>query len=183
MPSRRLNATAASLLGFLHEGPMTGWDLVVLAERRIGDFWSLTRSQVYRELAAMAEEGLIVAGETGPRERRPFSLTDAGRAAFQQWAVGDAPQETIRFPLLLMIGFGRHVPPDVLIRNVRAHRAVHAARLAAYEQARADIVASADEYGVATLDFGRHYERAVLAWFDDLPESVRGGEPWEPPTG
>lgn len=179
MPGRRLNATAASLLGFLHEGPMTGWDLVVLAEQRIGDFWSLTRSQVYRELTAMADAGLIAAGEVGPRDRRPFSLTDAGRAAFQEWAGADAPDETIRFPLLLMIGFGRHVPADVLVRNVRAHRAVHAARLASYEEARAHLAGEADEYGVATLDFGRHYERAVLDWFDTLPETIRGSEPWE----
>lgn len=26
-----LNATAASLFGFLHEGPVTGWELVALA--------------------------------------------------------------------------------------------------------------------------------------------------------
>lgn len=46
---RPLNSTAASLLGFLHEGPMSGWDLVNLAQERIGDFWTITQSQVYRE--------------------------------------------------------------------------------------------------------------------------------------
>ncbi len=52
-----LNATAASLLGFLHEGPKTGWDLVATAQDRIGKFWSVTTSQVYRELAAMEAAG------------------------------------------------------------------------------------------------------------------------------
>ena len=42
----RVNPTAASLLGFLHDGPMSGWDLVNRAQERIGEFWSLTRSQV-----------------------------------------------------------------------------------------------------------------------------------------
>ncbi|MDP9416674.1 MAG: PadR family transcriptional regulator [Actinomycetota bacterium] len=156
---------------------MTGWDLVATAEERIGDFWSLTRSQVYRELTAMAEAGLIAAGDRGPRERRPYSLTPAGAAAFQRWARRDPAPETIRFPLLLMIGFGRHVPPEVLVRNVRAHRAVHAARLASYERACED-GAGIDVHGRATLDFGLHYERAVLAWFDALPEPVRGPDPW-----
>src|SRR6266699_2831959 len=82
MPERPLNATAASLLGFLHQGPLTGWDLVQTAEREIGDFWSLTRSQVYRELAAMAEAGRVEAGERGPRDRRPYGLTEAGGPAF-----------------------------------------------------------------------------------------------------
>ena len=66
VPTRPLNATAASLLGFLHEGPMTGWDLVERAQERIGDFWTVTRSQVYRELAAMASDALI---ERGPERR------------------------------------------------------------------------------------------------------------------
>ena len=87
MTARPLNATAASLLGFLHEGPKTGWDLVATAQDRIGKFWSLTTSQVYRELAAMETAGLIVAGEKGPRDRKPYSLTDAGRRAFADWIV------------------------------------------------------------------------------------------------
>ena len=81
----RLNATAASLLGFLVDGPKSGWDLVATAQRRIGDFWSLTQSQVYRELTAMAEAGLVEPGERGSRERRPYEITDAGRAAFAEW--------------------------------------------------------------------------------------------------
>jgi len=35
---------------------MTGWDLVAVAQQRIGNFWTLTQSQVYRELTAMARE-------------------------------------------------------------------------------------------------------------------------------
>ena len=41
----------------LHDGPMTGYELAATAQRVIGDFWSLTQSQVYRELAWMAEAG------------------------------------------------------------------------------------------------------------------------------
>ena len=48
-----LNPTAASLLGFLHQGPMTGWDLAQTVEATIGDFWNVTRSQVYRELRTL----------------------------------------------------------------------------------------------------------------------------------
>src|SRR4051795_585336 len=114
MPSRPLNATAASLLGFLHEGPMSGWDLVATAQSRIGDFWSLTQSQVYRELAAMAADGLVEAHERGRRDRRPYAITDAGRSAFAAWADREPEPEAIRFPLLLTIMFGRHLPPGRL---------------------------------------------------------------------
>ena len=74
---RELNATAAALLGLLHRGPMTGWDLVTTAQERIGNFWTLTQSQVYRELARMTEIGLVTVGEPGPRDRKPYTITSA----------------------------------------------------------------------------------------------------------
>jgi DNA-binding PadR family transcriptional regulator len=178
--SRPLNATAASLLGFLHEGPMTGWDLVVAAQEQIGDFWSLTQSQVYRELSAMARDGLVAAGERGRRDRQPYELTDAGRAAFAEWAAREPAHETIRFPLLLTVLFGRHVQPDRLADYLAAHRKTHAERLAGYERKRAELPAEAAEvepHAVATLEFGLAYERAVLAWFDSLPEAISGHPP------
>jgi DNA-binding PadR family transcriptional regulator len=166
---RPLNATAASLLGFLHEGPMSGWDLVATAEERIGDFWSLTRSQVYRELAAMAKAGLVSAGKAGPRERRPYELTAAGRQAFRAWLEAEPGQEQIRYPLLIKLSFGRHLRPGDLERFVSAHRAMHAARLAAYRQRLPELRDQADAYAVVVHEFGIRYEEAVLAWFDDLP--------------
>jgi DNA-binding PadR family transcriptional regulator len=174
---RRLNATAASLLGFLHWGPMSGWDLAATAEHVIGDFWSLTRSQVYRELAWMAEAGLIQKGERGSRERQPYVLTDAGRATFRAWTSEEPGPEAIRFPLLLAISFGRHIPPERLASFVRSHRAAHARRLAEYEAHLADADGEGrDVYRGATLAFGIAYERAVLQWFDALPAEITDAE-------
>jgi len=180
MTTRPLNATAASLLGFLHDGPMTGWDLVVAAEKRIGGFWSLTQSQVYRELTAMAAAGLVEAGERGRRDRKPYAITDAGRSAFAQWAAREPGHEVIRFPLLLSVMFGKHVPAERLADFVAVHRDRHADRLADYEGRRASPWDGAPEdepYARATLEFGLAYERAVLAWFDALPRSIADPTP------
>ena len=171
---RALNATAASLLGFLHDGPMTGWDLVMTAERLIGDFWSLTRSQVYRELATMAEAGLIKAGAIGPRDRRPYRLTPAGRVAFRRWLEKEPGPELIRFPLLLTVNFGRHVPRKRLASHIANHRARHAARLAEFEAVWGAVSAGGEVHLTATLDFGIRYERMILDWFDSLPPAIRG---------
>lgn len=182
MPPRPLNATAASLLGFLHDGPMSGWDLVAVAQQRIGNFWTLTQSQVYRELAAMARAGLVEAGEPGPRDRKPYRITAAGRAAFREWIDSDPGMEQVRFPLLLTIMFAGHLPPGRLKEIVAAHRAVHAERLAGYRRIREeldgvtdDAPAGADRFRLATLDFGLRYESAVLDWFDQLPETLIDG--------
>ena len=38
MPDSQINPTAAALLGLLHEGPMTGGQLMAAAERRLGPY-------------------------------------------------------------------------------------------------------------------------------------------------
>jgi DNA-binding PadR family transcriptional regulator len=149
-----------------------------MAQRVIGDFWSLTQSQVYRELAAMAEAGLVEAGERGSRDRRPYVITAAGRAAFADWVNREPGSETIRFPLLLTVAFGRHLAPGRLRDFLDQHRALHARRLAEYEtqHAAAQADGGLDPYAMATLEFGLSYERAVLAWFDQLPLDALAGE-------
>lgn len=186
MSDRPLNATAASLLGFLHDGPLTGWDLVATAQTVIGDFWSLTQSQVYRELAAMAGAGLVVAGERGRRDRKPYAITDAGRAAFAAWIDREPGVETIRFPLLLSLAFGRHLPAAQLAAFLARHRALHARRLAAYQEQQAAAQTAdgeSDPYALPTLDFGLAYERTVLDWFDRLPKAMTAPDDVPPVEG
>lgn len=65
-----LNPTAAALLGLLLEQPMTGRDLVGEAEHHVGNFSTITRSQVYRERAGMESAGLVV-HRRRPRGRVP----------------------------------------------------------------------------------------------------------------
>lgn len=177
MADRPLNATAASLLGFLHHGPLTGWDLVATAQLMIGNFWSLTQSQVYRELSAMARDGLVEAGERGQRDRQPYAITEAGRNAFADWLDGEPGVENIRFPLLLTLAFGQHLPPERLAGFLATHRTEHRSRLGRYQELHDAATAAGSEfdpYVLATLQFGLAYERAVLAWFDDLPPSITG---------
>lgn len=175
MSDRPLNATAASLLGFLHHGPLSGWDLVVTAQAVIGDFWTLTQSQVYRELTAMATAGLVVVGQPGPRDRKPYTITDSGRAAFSAWIDREPGPETIRFPLLLTLAFGQHLAPDRLAAFLTHHRDLHARTLAGYEQQQAAAHTADGQpnpFALASLDFGLTYERAVLDWFDHLPTAM-----------
>jgi DNA-binding PadR family transcriptional regulator len=167
-----INATAASLLGLLADtGPMTGWELQHVAETRLGNFWSLTRSQVYRELAAMAEAGLVVAGNPGRRDRRPYAITDTGRQAFHEYINADPATESIRYPLLLTLAFGKHVTPDALERILTEARELHRARLEHYrrqDEAATDS-GNPDPWALATLRFGILHEQATQAWFDQLP--------------
>ena len=162
-------------------GELTGADLVRVAQQRIGEFWSLTRSQVYRELTALAADGLVAAGPPGPRESRPYRLTERGRAAFADWLGRELPAETIRIPLLLAVAFGPSLPPGRLARLLDGAEEQHRTRLEHYRVIDQQLQASGvDPHTRATLSFGVHYEEAVLRWFADLPPAVRRREPRRP---
>jgi DNA-binding PadR family transcriptional regulator len=165
-----LNATAASLLGFLHERPRTGWEIQEAVEGSIGNFWNVTRSQVYRELRSLEQQGLVEAGETGARDRRPYTLTESGRTAFARWIAREPGPELIRHPLLLSVFFGQYVDPALLRRHLVLHRAQHEQRLAHYEELHEAIKdMPGEQFPVYALRYGIEYERGVLRWMDELP--------------
>lgn len=168
----QLNSTAASLLGFLHAGEASGYELLNTAQLLIGDFWTMTRSQVYRELATLADRGLVEAGPAGPRSRRPYRITDEGRAAFAAWLSEPPGSEQIRYPLLLTLAFGSALDRDRLAEFIAEHRAVHEQRLTDYRERLAE--GCPDRFVEATVVFGIRYEEGVLAWMDELPAILNG---------
>lgn len=170
-----MNATAASLLGLLDlsGGELTGAELVRVAQQRIGDFWSLTRSQVYRELAALEADGHVEPGPRGVRESRPYRISASGRDIYRTWLTERLPGDTVRVPLLLAVAFGSVLPKRQVAALLRRSAEEHRNRLDSYRALAADL----DELGVdvwtqSTLSFGVHYEEAVLRWFDALPDEV-----------
>jgi DNA-binding PadR family transcriptional regulator len=165
-----VNPTAASLLGFLHGGPMSGWELARGVERSIGDFWNVTRSQVYRELRSLQGAGLVEAGQPGVRERRAYTITGAGREAFAAWINRPPGDDIVRSPLLLTVFFGGMLDERVLGRFLLMHRVRHEQRLSEY-RALHDAMRDQEELRWVryALEYGIEHEEAVLRWMDRLP--------------
>ncbi|MGH9096494.1 MAG: PadR family transcriptional regulator [Acidimicrobiales bacterium] len=160
-----LNATQGSLLGFLHDGPKTGWDLLQQVEAGLDRFWNITSSHVYRELRVLETRGLVKAGEPGSRERRPFTITPAGRRAFRAWIARPPGTEQIRFPLLVTLWFARHLEPDVLAGFLESSRQDHEHRISLYREVERSLVAGDDRLPV--IRFGLAYEQSILDWLAD----------------
>jgi len=162
-----INATAASLLGFLAAGPLSGYSLAARIETTIGNFWNVTRSQIYRELRTLESAGYVRVGKTGTRDRRPFSLTPLGREAFDDWISREPSEEHIRFPLLLTMYFGDHVVPSELARILREARATHVTRLNRF-RGRLEALRETAPFPAHVARYACLYEEMVLAWFDSL---------------
>jgi DNA-binding PadR family transcriptional regulator len=165
-----LNSTAAALLGLLHEGPMTGGELVAAAKERMEPFWSVTRSQVYRELPGLADAGYVRPGKLGPRAAQPYTITAAGKRAFRAWLAEDAGADHSRNPLVLRVGFGAHHQPGAVAKLVDEARGRHQELLTANRSRVTQLKrAGGDPFQLATAEFGVAYERALLRWLDSVP--------------
>jgi DNA-binding PadR family transcriptional regulator len=169
-----LNATSAVILGLLHDGAATGGDIVAAAGRRLGAQHGVTRSQVFRELPLLLDDGLIRADADtevrGQRSSHSYLLTAAGRAAFAEWAVSPSGPDTVRSGVVLRLGFGAHLWPKQRKAIVTAALIAHEMALAEHEQLAKDLRGGGDEYAAVAAEFAVAYERAFLDWLRNAPE-------------
>jgi len=165
-----LNSTSAALLGLLHDGPRTGGQLVAQADQRFGPLWTLTRSQVYRELPVLASHGYIRAGKPGARASLAYTLSASGRRAFAAWLASPLEEDHHRNPLVLRLGFGSQHSKADLRRLLAEARAQHQASLALHKDTAAALKkGGGDAYALAATEFGIAYEKALLKWLDTIP--------------
>jgi DNA-binding PadR family transcriptional regulator len=169
MAETSVNATAAALLGLLHDGPMTGGQLMSAAQRRLGAYWSMTRSQVYRELPALAEAGYVKLGKPGARSSQPYSITPAGKRAFTKWLAEEPAREAVRSPVALRAAFGKYQSAAQLKTTYAQATAYHTSALNEAREAVKELKRDGDEHGAAALEFAVGYHRAALAWLKNAP--------------
>jgi len=178
-----LTSTAACVLGLLALGPpppasrdagdaMTGWQVNETAKASLGRFWTITRSQIYLELSRLEEAGLVKStGSDGPRARRPYRVTEAGRSAFQAWLeawarAGPRPDQ-LRSPMLLTVFFGSFLDRGIVENLLVEYRLSHQRAL----ESRLELLAGlspeqAASLPGATLDRGIASLRMTLDWLD-----------------
>lgn len=103
-----------TLLGLLEREPSHGYDLKRDYDTYFGRGKQLPFGQVYSTLGRLARDGKVVGGEVEPGEgpdRKPYSITDTGRAEVDTWLADPVEPEphlqTILFAkvtLSLMLG-------------------------------------------------------------------------------
>ncbi len=169
MADSGINPTAAALLGLLHDGPMTGGQLMAAAEKRLGPYWSMTRSQVYRELPALAQQGFVKLGKPGPRSSQPYSITPSGKRTFLRW-LGEPPgRDALRNPIALRVAFGDKHSAAQLQKLYTDATAYHTEALAQVRDQVKESKKDGDDYGAAALEFATAYHRAALSWLKSAP--------------
>jgi len=137
-----VSALGYALLCLLVRGPSTGYDLARRLRRPIGYYWTAGHTQIYPELARLAAAGLVTysAGAgPGPREKKTYRITEAGRRALAAWLVTPAAPRAPKDELLLKTYAVAAADPHRMADLYRAAADAHAQRLAEYRSQLTDL--------------------------------------------
>src|SRR5262247_3098126 len=99
-------------LGLLAQRPASGYDLLREFEKSMANVWPATQSQLYGELNKLAEAGLIEVADIGPRGRKEYRITDAGRTELRRWVTNPQDDPPFRDAALLRVFLLGEVPPE-----------------------------------------------------------------------
>jgi DNA-binding PadR family transcriptional regulator len=169
-----LNPISYVVLGIVaSRGPSTSYEMKKLVQTSISFFWTFPHAQLYREPQRLVQLGLLEEEQhEGGRRRRVFTLTEAGRAALDEWLASPGPFDVeIRDLALLKLFFGR-LARDASIAELAAEQlAGHRRQQALYEQLL-DRYAGRDElaHQLAPLRIGVAYEQAYIDFWQEVAE-------------
>ena len=154
-------------LGLLAQHPGSGYDLLKRFEKSMANVWPATQSQLYGELNKLAEAGLIEVTDIGPRGRKEYGVTDAGRAELLRWVTNPQDDPPYRSAELLRVFLLGEIPP-AQAREHMVSVAEHAdAQLKRYQELR-DCVDwdddDADFYGRTALEYGLRRAAMEAEW-------------------
>ncbi len=182
-----LPTTSYALLGLLTLGDdLTGYELKQRADRTLRFYWSSpAMSQVYSELARLAQHGLVAArdDETEPvRRSRRYRLTGSGRQALTAWLSStEAEFPTLKHPVALRLLLGHLIDPEQTLHLLENYLGQLAERRAELQQVR-DSLGEAGDPAHAThrfprlvADWGLDYYGSERTIVDDLITRLRNG--------
>jgi DNA-binding PadR family transcriptional regulator len=158
-----LPTTAYALLGLLTFGDeLTGYELKQRADNTLRFYWvAPAMSQIYSELARLADQGLVASTTSHGLARRTttYRITPAGEAALHAW-MGEEPVDfpVLKHPVLLRLLVGHAGDPERIRAMLEEYVEQLAAALTDLHAVR-ESLRGADAPGEAF-----HYPSVVADW-------------------
>jgi DNA-binding PadR family transcriptional regulator len=154
-------------LGLLAQESGSGYDLLKHFEKSMANVWPATQSQLYGELNKLADAGLIEVSDIGPRGRKEYRVTAAGRAELRRWVANPQDDPPFRSAGLLRVFLLGEVTSEQAREHVVA-MAEHAdAEVNRLEQLRDSVDWTNGDslfYGRAALEYGLRQNAMEADW-------------------
>lgn len=182
MSGRPLPTTSYAVLGLVSLGPRSGYETVRLADQSISNFWTIAKSQVYKELERL-EALRFVHGTDVRQERRPdkrtYRITAAGRKALVDW-LNSSPYEPdrIRSAFCVKVFFGHLVDQKLLSTMVAGHGESAAKHREAFRPLTAQLESSPQTFHMyATALLGQRILETIEIWSNDVIALMKRNPP------
>jgi DNA-binding PadR family transcriptional regulator len=162
-------------LGLLAQEPGSGYDLLKHFEKSMANVWPATQSQLYGELNKLADTGLIEVSDIGPRGRKEYRITEAGRAELRRWVANPEDDPPFRSPGLLRVFLLGEVPPEQAHEHMVAMAEYADAEVKRLEELRDSIDWTESVglfYGRAALEYGLRMNSMEAEWAKWLVNAI-----------
>ncbi|MFF3500596.1 PadR family transcriptional regulator [Streptomyces sp. NPDC003247] len=156
-----------ALLGMLAAGgPSSGYDLAKRFDGSLSHVWSARQSQIYPELSKLVDDRLATVTDDGPRGRKIYELTEAGRAGLEDWLTGTEPRQRIRSESNLRMFLLPLLDSPTAVRLLRRESALYAGQVRELEDIRGTLPEPHEERrnGWYALDLGVRQMAAIRDW-------------------
>ena len=172
MTPDKLSVSSYAVLGLLTFGEMSGYDVMKLAQRSVGHFWTPAKSHVYAELRRLAEHGLVSERHVEQTERpdkRVYRTTPEGDRALRRWLEeAEVVPDQVKSVFTLRVFFGSLIPTESLIAQIEEMRRQSEATLMELRETERRIKDDgALFFPYLTLKAGLAHARADIRWADE----------------
>jgi DNA-binding PadR family transcriptional regulator len=165
-----------AVLATLLPGPQSGYDLAKKFDQVMRGVWYARRNQMYGELAKLTEAGFAEEVAEGPRGRRAYVVTPAGRAELRRWLMETEPDRTVRDETMLRALLVSTLAPEDALKVLGREEAVIRTELEALRGYLDSLSAEESETDpqVLGLSLRVHVLEAMHKWTTEATRRFRG---------
>lgn len=162
------------ILGLLSHEPLTGYEMKKRMDTTMNLFWSGSYGSIYPTLQKLSDNGYIqceATNETG-REKKTYSLLDAGRKRLHEWLSNPQAKNEIKYETLLKFFFGADLTKQEVLSQIQVFRAQILENMPHLQQAIESLETApperTHEFYRLTARYGVKIYEASLEWCEEV---------------
>jgi Predicted transcriptional regulators len=159
------------ILGLLRDEAMTGYELKNIIDLRMSFFWQESFGQIYPELNAMVQDGLLENKDSPKSDNRgkiKYFITEKGRQIFNDWMSEEYEKDTVRCEALLKFFLADDNNKMDVIRHLEKYNLKSRETLElfqSYQDALSEIKdVHNHKYMLRMLDLGIRQQELICDW-------------------
>ena len=121
-----------TILGFLNNQDLSGYDLQKKIQNTINHFWPSTQSQIYRTLKELIDSGQVnmqIFYQDEKPNKKVYSITTHGKNELIQWLSSNIDLPNHRNQFLVQFFFSDNIDNKTIIKNLEYYKSIMQKRL------------------------------------------------------